>query len=517
MPKEDIFSKLKLKDYNKELEEILDEKDFLGNVKNLLLSMSYKIGTGYDDYAMVKRDVISKKELMEQVNQKIKENPFDIEIKKPKEKQVVGREKIHYEINMNTGKLSIYQNEQSAFNAIDRLAEETIELQAQYQKIRDAIASFLVSGHSMNQLEMIRDFDGWSWSCNTEEIEDITYQMLYQNLRILAGNEFLENWISNEQYVIDYIELLSQNLSEKYGKKQAEDFLKLFYQVIVLLWLQRKPEKKKEWIKQEEEINEELKEMENKAKYIEDLSKQKKAKMKQLDSLEKILSDKKRMEKEFIKRNEKADEKTKIFSITHLSKIMKKEKTNCMQEIEELTETMKPQEIAKREKTLKDQRDFILQLELEKEDVLSKKIIELEKKFLTCFQNKIEKSDTKKEMMDRIYETRYYSVLPFSKKEKIGEKKELEKNFFQTIQLLYKKSRQFKMIPDLTESEEWNSRLFLPIFELRMIELDKVELEMENKKNQVVVSYYDGETIEKTFQWDGNIPIRKKKKIKLFI
>ena len=36
-----IFSKLK--DYNSQLEEILDRKYFSSNIKNLLLSMIYKI------------------------------------------------------------------------------------------------------------------------------------------------------------------------------------------------------------------------------------------------------------------------------------------------------------------------------------------------------------------------------------------------------------------------------------------------------------------------------------------
>ena len=40
-----IFSKLK--DYNSQLEEILDRKYFSSNIKNLLLSMIYKIENSY--------------------------------------------------------------------------------------------------------------------------------------------------------------------------------------------------------------------------------------------------------------------------------------------------------------------------------------------------------------------------------------------------------------------------------------------------------------------------------------
>ena len=54
--KEDIFSKFK--DYNNELEKILENKDFSKDSKNLLLSMFYKLETSYSDYEIAKRKVI---------------------------------------------------------------------------------------------------------------------------------------------------------------------------------------------------------------------------------------------------------------------------------------------------------------------------------------------------------------------------------------------------------------------------------------------------------------------------
>ena len=51
-----LFSKLK--DYNLELDEVLDNKYFSSNIKNLLLNMIYKIEVNYKDYSEVKRCVI---------------------------------------------------------------------------------------------------------------------------------------------------------------------------------------------------------------------------------------------------------------------------------------------------------------------------------------------------------------------------------------------------------------------------------------------------------------------------
>ena len=57
MAKEKIFSKLKDKDYNNLLEQILEKKDFSSTGKNLILGILYKMETNYNDYKMVKRDV----------------------------------------------------------------------------------------------------------------------------------------------------------------------------------------------------------------------------------------------------------------------------------------------------------------------------------------------------------------------------------------------------------------------------------------------------------------------------
>ncbi len=64
MPKEKIFSKLKDKDYNNLLEQILEKKDFSSTGKNLILSILYKMETNYNDYKMVKRDVSDKEEVL---------------------------------------------------------------------------------------------------------------------------------------------------------------------------------------------------------------------------------------------------------------------------------------------------------------------------------------------------------------------------------------------------------------------------------------------------------------------
>ena len=62
--KEDIFSKLNIKDYNNQLEKILENKSFSEDAKNILLTILYKIETSYEDYSKVKVYVDLKSELL---------------------------------------------------------------------------------------------------------------------------------------------------------------------------------------------------------------------------------------------------------------------------------------------------------------------------------------------------------------------------------------------------------------------------------------------------------------------
>ena len=60
-----LFSKLK--DHNKQLVEILDDKYFYSNIKNLLFNMIYKIEIFYPDFYQVKRCVRNKEDLLNEL------------------------------------------------------------------------------------------------------------------------------------------------------------------------------------------------------------------------------------------------------------------------------------------------------------------------------------------------------------------------------------------------------------------------------------------------------------------
>ena len=58
MTKKEFFSKLK--NYNNELEQVLEKKEFSSDIKNLLLGMFYKIEVSYKDYQNLAKTVFGK-------------------------------------------------------------------------------------------------------------------------------------------------------------------------------------------------------------------------------------------------------------------------------------------------------------------------------------------------------------------------------------------------------------------------------------------------------------------------
>src|SRR5699024_8054361 len=94
---------------------------------------------------------------------------------------------------------------------------------------------------NINSVEPLRDFNGYSWTTIPQEIESIEHNIIYQNLIILLGNEFLNKWINNKEYIIDYMELLENRLQEKYGEKEKNKILESLKKISILLEIKFNP------------------------------------------------------------------------------------------------------------------------------------------------------------------------------------------------------------------------------------------------------------------------------------
>ena len=110
MAKEDIFSKMNIKDYNNQLEKVIEKKDFSESVKNLLLSMLYRIETGYADYEKVKQNVEPKKRFVERIIKIVEEDCKQIQLVKSMSEESKILEGAEFLVEPEQGKIIVYQN-----------------------------------------------------------------------------------------------------------------------------------------------------------------------------------------------------------------------------------------------------------------------------------------------------------------------------------------------------------------------------------------------------------------------
>ncbi len=445
MPK-DIFSKI-IKDYNNELEIILEKKAFSSDVKNLLLSMLYKIENAYEDYKKVKVNVCSKKQFVQEILETIEKRCNEIEIINiaSEEGKKLYEENINCIIDKEEGKIRTFQNEKSILEAIMQMRQEEIEILPKYEIISTPIKETLLIGNKENSLELITNFNGWSWDITKLEFAKAVYNKLYQILILLIGNKGIENWINNRAEEdeeleeipsnvilsskynesfgitkeemkgekIDHIERIKNRFIENYGEELTKSFFEEFIKVAILNTANRNKEYKEKIKERVLNLKEELKNMSNNKIFIENLSNQKREITKQIKEIDTILNDEIKLRKEYEKRNKKLPNKEKIFSTSHLKLMLEKQRNKKLEQIKEINTKMEPQEYVQIKRKLEEELNYYEEIRIEentKENLL-RLHTELEKIFLQCFEKKIEKSKEKNEIENLIYELRYYKQI----------------------------------------------------------------------------------------------------------
>lgn len=258
MKKEKILSKLNLnmKDYNVELEEILDKKAFNVEAQNLLLSIFYKIENFYSDYKQVKRQVPNRDEFINDLMNIISNYCNKIEIIKPR--GVKKQEK--YSINLDNGIIETFPNELILIYALYKIGQiKKIEEKA---LIDNAVIDMLNEGKSLNCSELIRDFNGWSWTTMLDKLDSIQYNLVFQNLLLLLGYEKISN-ISKLKDKNQIILKLQEEIESKYGKETGNEFSRLFFSVCILLKSSIDENYKKQVINEKKKLIDKLEKLED--------------------------------------------------------------------------------------------------------------------------------------------------------------------------------------------------------------------------------------------------------------
>lgn len=497
MSKEDILTKFKTKDYNNELEEILEKKEFSNDVKNLLLNMLYKIETGYNDYKKVKIDVLDKKTIIEEIVENVYKNCSNIKLIEPSEK--LAKNDNRFKIDYETKTITSYPNEKDLLRAIYEISYSEIETFGIENIISNSISRFLNIGYTNDIYEIIRDFNGWNWYTSKSEVENYEYNIIYQNLKILTNNEYLYNIKKGNNGKIDFNEITKIELEKNIDKSNVEEFLQLFYNAILLINKDKNKDISK-FLKIQEKNTKNLQKLEDEAKYSEELFKEQKKYMIEIRKIDELLNNPKELNREFIERNEQLDDENKIFSLSNLTEILIVErKENEIKSKKIAQKISKVQYIEEFDKAKKIQ-EFIQNLnyaELNSKDT----IIRLQKVFLKCLMEFILKAETKKQVIELIYTFRYYCLLYYNEQYQIKDLKELQEDIEEIKNALINKSIKVRMINELSINEELNIKIISPIFNLRNIDLKDIKIRASEDivyDNTIQIQYIDNGQNETT-------------------
>ena len=323
---EKLLDKLVKKDYNNELEKILEKKVFSENVKSILLSILYKLETSYRDYKQVKQDVVSKEELIESIINCVKNNCDEIKLIKPnsKESEIIGKRT--FLVEKKKKRIICYNIERKVLYCLAKISKRNKIIKDNYFIVNKTLSDLINVGACINQVEPLRDFNGYSWTTIPREIESIEHNLIYQNLLLLVGNEFMNNWINNNEFIIDYMELFNNRLEKLYGKKEVSELIELLKEISVYLEIKFDKKVEEKMLKQKKLVEKELEQMEDNEAFVEKVTEEKIKIINDIKIIDETINNKHLLEEEYEKRNEILPLEEKIFSMRILAKMMADER-----------------------------------------------------------------------------------------------------------------------------------------------------------------------------------------------
>lgn len=518
--KKNILNKIVKKDYNNELEKILEEKNFDENVKSTLLSILYKIEASYKDLETVKKDVQTKEEYISNILRIIKEQCDSIKILNMSDKENKIPENRTYIINKEKKEIIAYPIERKILYAISKIDKKDTIIKDEYYLINETLSELINVGNCINMVEPLRDFNGYSWRAIPQEIESIEHNLIYQNLRMLVGNNILNKWVKNNEFMIDYYEQFKDELEKKYGTNNMKKIIDKLCKISILFTEKFNKDNIQEYIEEKEKIKQELEEIKDRQNFVEQKTKQKREITNKIKEIDKIVNNKQLLELEYNTRNEKLPLQKKIFSMRILAKIMEQEKEEYLKQIEELNKVLNPQKFVQYKKDLEDKYNYLKILDIEDTNKeLDKLKIEFQKLFLKLFQINLDNTQTKQEIEKLIYDFRYYLLLPYDYQNNIQNVYKLQEELNNISKLLINKAIQLKVFETISKDEETNYEILKNIFSIRIIKLEDAYLKITKEKEKYFVQIFDENIFEEKVEISKpkDLEVKLNKKISIVI
>ncbi len=518
LDKEEIFSKLNIKDYNNQLEDILEKKSFSEDTKNILLNIFYKMGTAYEDYKKVKLETRLKKDILEEFIQIIEKDCKEIELVKPKlnEKTKLGDEKFIAKNN----KVISYLNEKTVFYGLYHVQPREYIIKDKNSIYKEPIENLLNNGYIMDRQELIRDFDGWAWTISKEEIENYIFNVVYQNIKFLVGEKFLQECILNIRKV-NFIDKFENKMKSTYSEEIANKIIEEIYILGFLENIKTDKKKQKDLISEKNSLQKELDKMNNKKVYLQKLADSKKSIEKQIKEIDETININKKLREKFIEENEKLKEEEKIFSLSEFAEKLQKTRKELLSNLKTNNNLMKPMNYVKTKFNIQKKVDLLNKIDFNKdfEEQENSIFTELQIDFLKAMQENIGKVEIKKRIIDYIYLIRYYKLLYISKEKQIKDIEELKEQLLMAEKYVITRACNIKAINIIANNIEKNYKIISNILNSNIIDLDEIYLEFKKKDEKTELIIYDDNMIDKTIEYNERLDLKIKlnKKTRLFI
>lgn len=504
-----LFSKLK--DYNIELEDVLEDKYFSSNIKNLLLNMIYKIEISYADYYQVKRCVRNKEDLLNEFIEVIRLYCDNIKIVEPDSDQakMLIRHKIQALTNEKERSILAYPTELSLLYAISDISPKYFFVN-QENPFKKLIQTALVNGYNLNNIEILKDFNGWSW--DKSEIENGNYinNLIYQNLLIMFGEKFLYEWRIYGSTRKDFLE-------------QAKKFIKLYtsnnnfiIDLYKVLYFNSN-------IKDRLIINEDLKikkqtlkQMQDKEKFMQECKIKKEKIDKKIEKIELALEDDNVLEKKFIKENLKLPKEKQIKSLKKYKTLIEKEREKYLQEISSLSYIMQPANFTATKNLFQE----VLEI-YNCKDTLEQYLINLQKEFLFFIEKRLSKIKNRDELIDIVCELRYYSKLKINENKTVLDFEEINEYYDKVLKKAITNLCKIGAMKIISMDINLNFEIIKYALDTKIINLEEIKIMLTTDKDGLIIKVFDKDIFEK--QGRKKIEISKKtleikmnRKIKIF-
>lgn len=510
------------KDYNNILEKILEKKDFTANTKSLLLSLFYKIENSYDDYKTAKILVKEKEEFIEDIINVIKYKCEKIILVEPNSDKGTELKEQGKSAMVKDGIMFAHPTENALFVGIAEMATKNYNIKSEYKFVKQQLKKILQLGYVHHTKEIIYDFDGWSWNAELVSQDEALYSLIFFNMLVLLGIEFMEEWRVSEDTSQNFAEMAETKLTLYYGKKNEILSMNKMFGILVKILIKDSLKEFLELLEKGRNVKRTLDYIENRPKYLEDIYKEKRHINKKIKDIDNIILDAELLDSEYKKRNSKLPLNNQIFSKKLLLEILKQEREKLFEKLKNYNVKMEPQNyIKERNEIVIEYKKFVYLERIYNTKLnLKEQIIDFQKIFLRNLQKMITKIDSKKDIVDLIFLFRYYKYIRLGENEYVKDILDIQKDIEKTERLILQKAYKYNVFVRIAQDLEKSIDILIRILDTKIIDLREIKLVSKVSHKKLLLEIYDGEVLDTTLEIADNVKDganNKGKKIGLFL